>query len=412
MIDDFVEHKRSESPVEENLVTVVDEFPGIEPDTTDDQTPESPAKPEAESPKPKSSWYKLSWPPNRNEWILSVVLVLVAAGCIGYYLHSHLQSASFKLTIYSPVHQIVVTTVPSTLTGLPVSPTVNQRPVTAVMIENSTDARPQSGLAQAGVVFEALAEGGITRFMAIYQDTQPSYIGPVRSARPYYISWELGFNASYAHVGGSPEALTDITNWGVHDLNQFYNGNSYERISSRDAPHNVYTSVAQLNDLEISKGYTSSSFTGFPRNAKATPAKTPTATSIALTFSSSDYNVNYTYDPTANDYQRFMGGQPDIDVDANGNQTQVAPKVVVVMIVPQSQGSLDATGAYYTEYATVGNGPVYVFQDGNVVTGTWQKSSNNSQITFTDSNGKVLKLDPGQTWISVLGDASDVSYQT
>ncbi|MCP5939883.1 DUF3048 domain-containing protein, partial [Klebsiella pneumoniae] len=83
------------------------------------------------------------------------------------------------------------TTVANTLTGLQVAPDVNQRPVTGVMIENSTDARPQSGLDQAGVVFEAIAEGGITRFLALFQDTQPDYVGPVRSSRPYYVQWAL-----------------------------------------------------------------------------------------------------------------------------------------------------------------------------------------------------------------------------
>src|SRR5581483_6348891 len=122
----------------------------------------------------------------------------------------------------SSMHAQQPTTVASTLTGLPVDPSVNKRQVTAVMIENSLDARPQSGLDQAGIVFEALAEGGVTRFMALFQDTQPDYIGPVRSARPYYIQWLLGYDAAYAHVGGSPDALNDITAWHVKDLNQFY----------------------------------------------------------------------------------------------------------------------------------------------------------------------------------------------
>ena len=101
------------------------------------------------------------------------------------------------------------------------------------MVENSLAARPQSGLSQAGVVFEALAEGGVTRFMALYQDTTPTNVGPIRSARPYFIEWAMGFDAAYAHVGGSPVALSDIKAWNVQDLNQFYYGGYYHRISSR-----------------------------------------------------------------------------------------------------------------------------------------------------------------------------------
>ena len=91
----------------------------------------------------------------------------------------------------------------------------------------------QSGLAQAGVIFEAVAEGGITRYMALYQDTSPGYIGPIRnSARPYFIQWALGFDAAYAHVGGSPEAISDIQTWNVKDIDQFYNGSYYQRVTT------------------------------------------------------------------------------------------------------------------------------------------------------------------------------------
>lgn len=305
----------------------------------------------------------------------------------------------------------VPTTVPSTLTGLLVDPSVNDRPVTAVMIENSIDARPQSGLDQAGVVFEALAEGGVTRFMALYQDTSPDYIGPVRSARPYYLQWLLGFDAAYAHVGGSPDALSDINTWGVKDMNQFYNAGAYERISSRYAPHNVYTSIAQLNQVEAAKGYSKSNYTGFVRKPKETPSKTPTTTNIDIKFSGFYYDSHYDYDPTTNTYKRSESGAAHMELHKDGTQVQIAPKVVVAMIVPEQNGALDSSGAYYADYAAIGSGQVLVFQDGIITPGTWSKTSNTSQITFTDSNGKPLALDPGQTWIAATPLASNVAYK-
>ncbi|MGI0135148.1 MAG: DUF3048 domain-containing protein, partial [Candidatus Micrarchaeaceae archaeon] len=235
------------------------------------------------------------------------------------------------------------TTVASTLTGLPVNPSVNKRQVTAVMIENSLDARPQSGLDQAGIVFEALAEGGVTRFMALFQDTQPDYIGPVRSARPYYIQWLLGYDAAYAHVGGSPDALSDITAWHVKDLNQFYNSGAYERISSRYAPHNVYTSIAQLNQIENSKGFASSSYTGFTHK-KESPSKTPTATSISLTFSGFYYDAHFDYNAATNSYDRSEAGAKHMELHKDGTQVQISPKAVVAMTVPLQQGALDSSG--------------------------------------------------------------------
>jgi hypothetical protein len=295
------------------------------------------------------------------------------------------------------------TTVPSTLTGVPVAPEVNQRPVTGVMIENSLAARPQSGLSEAGVVFEAIAEGGITRFLALYQDTQPADIGPVRSARPYFVKWALGFDAGYAHVGGSPQAMADIRALGVKDLDQFANSGAYRRVTTRSAPHNVYTTMANLNALEASKGYTTSTYTGFARSKKATPAKVPTAKTVDLGISSALYNVHYDYIAATNTYNRSEGGAPHMD--ANGNK-QISPSVVVALVVPFSI----ASDGKHSVYQTIGSGQAFVFQDGNVTIGTWTKTSEKTQITFTDSAGKPLLLNPGQTWISAVAAAPKVTY--
>ena len=100
-----------------------------------------------------------------------------------------------------------------------------------------------------------------------------------------------------------------------------------------------------------------------------------------------------------------------MEVDASGNQTQITPKVVIAMVIPESNGPLDSTGAYYTVYATIGSGQADIFQDGNVTIGTWQKTSNSAQITFTDSSGKPIKLNAGQTWLTAVGSAGDISYK-
>jgi len=357
------------------------------------------------TPKRRRKLRFFSWSPSKREGIaLAVLVILLGTGSSFALLH---QPSPAPPTVVAPKKKVVVaTTVPSTLSGLPVNPSVNQTPVTGVMIENSTFARPQSGLGQAGVVFEAIAEGGVTRFLALFQDTSPDNVGPIRSARPYYVQWALGFDAGYAHVGGSPDALQDIKSWNVRDLDQFHNGGSYHRVSSRDAPHNVYTSIATLNQLEKSKGYNTSSFTGFERKKDA-PLKVPTAKTINLTLSGPVYDASYTYDATTNTYKRSEGGAPHIDANTN---TQIAPKVVIAMVVPYSLGALDSSGAYYSDYTVIGSGPVYVFQDGGVTTGTWAKTSNNTQISFTDSSGNPIKLNPGQTWITAVAQTSKVAY--
>src|SRR5690606_11343443 len=137
--------------------------------------------------------------------------------------------------------------------------------VTAIMIENSPDARPQSGLKESGVVFEAIAEGGITRFQVLYQEDKPQLIGPVRSLRPYFVEWAAPFDASIAHIGGSYNALQEVRNGQYKDIDQFFNGDTYWRSTDRYAPHNVYTNFKNLDALNTKKGFTVSKFDGFPR---------------------------------------------------------------------------------------------------------------------------------------------------
>jgi hypothetical protein len=304
-----------------------------------------------------------------------------------------------KVNVPAPIYY-------SPLSGMVVTKAQSILPVTAVMIENSDGARPQSGLSEAGVIFEALAEGGVTRFMAVYQEGEPSSLGPIRSARPYYIDWALGFDAAYVHVGGSPDALTQIQTDKVRDINQFYYGNSFTRITSRIAPHNVYTSLSTLLSLESSLGYNNSAFTGFPRKADQ-PAKIPTTTEINMNLSSADFAVSYVYQKTTNSYLRSEAGAPMID---SNTSLQLAPKVVIAMVVPWSQGTLDASNAYYSDYADIGSGNCYIFQDGIMTKATWTKTSPTSQITFTNALGGPIKLNRGQTWITAVSTDSDVTY--
>jgi hypothetical protein len=351
--------------------------------------------------------FSLRWPRGKKEWVLLVVaLLIIVVGTL--FILNHKPKQSVFAFIKQPLTSSKPSTVASPLTGVQVAPALAKLPVTAIMIENSDAARPQSGLSSAGVVYEALVEGGITRFMALYQEGEPTSIGPIRSARPIFIDAALPFDAPYAHVGGSPDALSEIQSENVKDMNQFYNGSSYTRISSREAPHNVYTSMTSLHTLEQSKGWTSSSFTSFPRKSDS-PSKAPNATTIALNISSADYNVQYQYVPSQNSYLRSEAGAPMVDSNTG---KQLEPKVVIAIVVPWTRGALDASDAYYTDYSDIGTGSAYIFQDGTVTKGVWMKSSITSQIQFQTSTGSALRLNAGQTWITAVGTASEVTYGT
>ncbi len=343
---------------------------------------------------------------SKKQKILAIVLLVVILGALGGGTYALLKKPA-KTTL-APVadkqaEPVKATPIYSPLTGATVTKEQSELPVTAVMIENSPDARPQSGLNEAGVVFEAIAEGGITRFLTLWQEARPDYVGPVRSVRPYYVDWLQGFDAAVAHVGGSAEALQKIKNEGVKDLDQFYNPGPYKRVSNRYAPHNMYTSMTALLDLQRSKGWGTSTFSGFPRKTEAA-SSTPTARSIDITISGALYNVHYDYNAAGNNYLRSEGGKPHLD---ERSKQQISPKVVIAIVVPYS---IQRDGIHST-YGTIGSGKTYIFQDGIAAEGTWEKTSAKSQITFKDAAGNPIKLNPGQTWITATSIANNVVYK-
>ncbi len=308
----------------------------------------------------------------------------------------------------------------SPLTGLEVSDEAEtKRNVTAIMLENSPDARPQSGLKDSGVVYEAIAEGGITRFLAVYQEQQPGLIGPVRSVRPYYIDWAAPYDASIAHIGGSLNALNEVRNGTYKDIDQFFNPDAYYRASDRFSPHNVYTTFERLNALNAAKGYTTSTFTGFPRipipkkpapkpkakkTAEPAAAALPVANAIQVNISSGTFNSSYNYDATNKVFVRSQGGEAHVDRESG----QIAPKVVIVIKVPSSIGLEDG---YREQMQTVGSGEAYIFQNGTVTACSWTKADKKSQLRFIDAAGTDIPLARGQTWVTAIGTDKAVAWQ-
>jgi hypothetical protein len=292
--------------------------------------------------------------------------------------------------------------VPSPLTGVYVEEELVKKPVTAIMIENSPDARPHSGLRGAGVVFEAVAEGGITRFVALYQENRPSLVGPVRSLRPYYLDWLMGFDAPVAHVGGSAQALALVKQRNARDLDQFKYGNSYWRATDRYAPHNVYTSFAKLDALQKSLGYRNSDFSPYLRTededellesiADGT-AETPKHTNITADFSGPLYKVQFKYNQENNDYLRFLAGAPHKDRESG---KQLSAKNVVYIKMPTTYSGS------YAVMPTLGTGSCIVFRDGIAIKCNWKKTKPASQLQLLDADNNPVALNRGSTWFMVV----------
>ncbi|HJP81734.1 MAG TPA: DUF3048 domain-containing protein [Candidatus Saccharimonadales bacterium] len=327
----------------------------------------------------------------RTICIIGAFLVIVAGGVAAYLLTRPLPSnqpvSAAKKKVVPPQKYY------SPLTGEQVKDeAATKQAVTAIMIENSPDARPQSGIKQAGVVYEAIAEGGITRFLTLHQQDKPQLIGPVRSLRMYYVDWLAPYNASVAHVGGSAAALAEIRNGSYRDIDQFFNEGSYWRATDRYAPHNVYTSFDKLDALNKAKGYTESSFQGFPRT-DGKPVEKPDASQVTINISGPLYNTSYTYDPSSNTYKRFLAGEPHMDREDG----QITPSVVIGMMVDMNLVEEDG---YRESITTTGSGRAVIFQNGTATEATWSKADRKSQLKFADKDGKEILLNRGQTWIT------------
>lgn len=359
--------------------------------------------------RPKSRISK--WLQSTRDWIDEHRLAsIIIASAIGIAVIGNIAYALLNAPMVHPVSDIVVKKKEekfyAPLTGLQIkSKKAATKPVTAVIIENSPDARPQSGLKQAEVVYEAIAEGGITRFMVLYQQNSPKKIGPVRSIRPYFVEWYTPYDASMVHVGGSAKALKMIRNGDYRDLDQFFNPGAFWRATDRFAPHNVYTTGAKLAALNKQKGYKKSKPAVFERE-DSKPAKKPTATRISVKVGSSDlFNSTYRYSKKQNYYVRSQGGAQHKDQQKG----IITPSVIIAMEVQESTEFQDTNREVIK---TTGSGKATIFQNGKAIKVTWHRKSQAAQLTFTDKKGESVPLARGQTWITAVPSGrGDISWQ-
>ncbi len=271
------------------------------------------------------------------------------------------------------------------------------RPI-ATVIENHSDARPQSGLTDAEVVYETLAEGGITRFLAVFQTREPKEIGPVRSARPYFAFLANMWHAPFVHSGGSATALQQLED-GVYknlfDVNEFYYGKYFSRSTTRQAPHNLYTTMTlQRENLATKKETDWDPLRVWNVQSTPTDQLKQEVTSITLPFSVASYQASYKYDPTTNSYLRAIAGKPSVD---KNNGLTISPKNVLVMltdITPNNDEKLTV------DIRLTGTGPCYLFNDGVFKQCKWEYKD--GKHFYMNLDGSELKLEPGQTWIEIF----------
>lgn len=274
---------------------------------------------------------------------------------------------------------------------------LRHRPL-AVMIENHPDARPQSGLDFADVVLEAPAEGGISRFIAFFITHDVSVVGPVRSAREYFVQWAKEFNPLYFHAGGSPGAAALADRIGLTRTNALWDGRAFYRTTDRYAPHNLYTSTGALLRAERSKGRGTKSGTwGGLRFKKPGTFLGPRRASYMNIHFNSYYYAEWRWAPSAGVYRRWMQGEPAIERNT-GRQITATAVIVRIHDIHRIPGDEKAR----EDIQVFGSGRAYIFQDGRVTRATWRKEDNNSPTMYYDSRGRQLAVNKGGVWIQAI----------
>ena len=283
------------------------------------------------------------------------------------------------------------------LTGLPDPLNVaNARSSLAVKIENTPEARPQSGLDVADVVFEEVVEGGITRFWAIFNSAAPENVGPIRSVRAMDPNVVTPFGGVVAYSGGTDPNVALIRAAPVTWVDENNAGAAYFREPTRPAPHNLYGHTALLFQRGgqpvppvpqyhyLGKG---EAFTGEP------------VAQFHVNFQQG-YDVTYAWDATRQGWLRFQRtNEPFLAVGSTPATVQVAPTNVVVQFVTYSgagEGSLN------------GSGQVWVFSNGQLIRGTWARAFPGAATSFTDANGAPIRFSPGRTWVELFPSGGTV----
>lgn len=351
----------------------------------------------------KKETEKISTKPKKiNPKIIGLIVFLcIFLGVIGYFIYQRYfdkdaQSATGNVKKSSKIA--------NNLDGIAVDPDLATRHPLAIMIENHPDSRPQTGLDKAAIVYEAITEGGITRFMAVYGPYEIDKVGPVRSARTYFIDWVAEFKAFYAHCGGNLDALDKIKADNILDLDQFSLGETaYWREPERGkaTEHTMYTSAKKLYEAAKAKNWPQKGdFTPlkFAENSSAESPAGSSVSKITINFSTPTYLVHWDYDQNTKSFLRSMSGTKHVD-KTSGEQLKALNIIIQEVNRWESKTSINESG-----YAmqTTGEGKAKIITGGKFIDGTWKKTDQKSRTKFYDSSGTEIIFTPGKFWIEIV----------
>jgi len=337
----------------------------------------------------------------RNSWLSVIVIVLIVvtlvSGCS--------KPVSNIEPEPTPTPTVAPTPTPEPPKGSPCPLTgelveseadLKLRPI-AVMIDNEINARPQSGLLDAEIVYEMPVEGNITRYMAIFHHKYNDKIGPVRSARPYFIDKALEFNAVYVHCGGSPQALQDLASMKVNTLNDLKGSPCFWRSKDRKMPHNLYTSTKLMREVMEKNKYnnkTAPEYFKFSEEFLNLNGKSIKGISFVY---SRNYIVGYEYDDKDKLFYRTINGSRLKDKESSKDISTTN-----IIVEKTTSKVLDKVGRLDVE--NLGRNRGYYITGGKLIEIEWSKSDRSAKTVYKDLNGNEITVNKGVTWIQVVPD--------
>jgi hypothetical protein len=278
-----------------------------------------------------------------------------------------------------------------------------------VMIDNQTQARPQMGIDKADLVFEIMAEGGITRYMALFYTQKAEVIGPVRSARYYFVQLAKGLDLPYAHVGGAVDALSMIGELRIKDLDDISNAQQYFwQDPARQRPHSTYTSTDMLVEAATKKQF-AYKIPDLPPISKEFSGEPLAGGRLTLTYATGryGYQAQWVWDESLGDdggqYRRYINGQPQATADG-------APLAADTIFVVAARTRTRNTDPLTSSVDIVGSGQALCIVENKIIRGVWEKAAADKPLIIRDDQGRVMARKLGPTWIQVVDSMEDVSF--
>jgi len=344
---------------------------------------------------------------------VAIAIALIAAGVALYLLFGRTETVELSSAWPFAVSE---RTVPKPeappawpLTGLPApgADVLTKTRTVSVKIENSPQARPQSGLQSADVVYESITEGGITRFNCMFSSTDPGEVGPVRSARLSDIYIVPQYDALFVFSGASGVVNAAVKKAGLQNLSQDVGVTyGYRRSSERAAPHNLYVTLSEIREEGIKRGYPATQKIRALQFARSSEG-TPSVSKITIPFSTANTS-RWEWDSSADVYKRFNNGK--VHSDALTGEQITAKNVVVMWARMDATAKRDVTGSTTYDIVLTGSNRATVFRNGQRFDGTWTATADSPPV-FKATDGTAIRLAPGNTWFQVIPSDTNITME-